>query len=131
MLASFHHEEVVTVGEDALRLVINFLALDAIESAVGRGFDTILRDLTSSSARPAIGLQAQVLWGLLREHRPDITLDQAAALVIGPTNTAIGMALGRLLASAFPAGEQKAKDPHPRAPRGASSNSSSPGASKA
>ncbi|KQM88658.1 hypothetical protein ASE67_02645 [Sphingomonas sp. Leaf23] len=126
MLAAFYHEEQLTVGDETLRLVINFAALDAVESLTGRAFDRILADFTKKDAEPQLSLQGKVVWGLLRQHHPEITLDQVAALLFGPTGARIGAAIAKLMAAAFPAAEPadpKAKGANPRKPRGASNPS--------
>ena len=132
-LAAFRHEEAVTVGDVPLRLVMNFRALDAIESETGRGFDGILRQLTAPGADPPNSLVCRVVWGLLREHHPEIDIDQAAELVNGPAAPAIGVAMGKLFETAWPRAtppSDGAKPAHPRKPRGRSKTSSPDGAEK-
>ncbi len=133
MLQAFYHEEAVKVGEDGLRLVLNFRALDAIESATNRGFDSILEQLTAASEDLPMSLAARVVWGLLREHHPEIDIDQALGVVNGPAATAVGVAMGHLLEIGFPRAKPpapKGKPAHPRKPRGISKSSSLPGVVK-
>jgi hypothetical protein len=134
-LAAFRHEEQVTLGDDTYRLAMNFRALDAIESETKRSFDGILRELTTPGAEPPMSLQGKVVWGLLREHHPEVTLDQSITLILGPAGVQIGMAMGSLFETAFPRAEApkpgKDKPAHPRKPRGASKPTSSPGAENA
>lgn len=133
MLHAFYHEEAVKVGEEALRLTLDFRALDAIESHTGRAFDDVLRQLTASGTAPPHSLAARVVWGLLRTHHPEIDIDQAMGLVTGPSTGVLGIAIGTLIEKAFPRAmpaDAKAKPAHPRRPRGASKTSSSPGAPK-
>jgi hypothetical protein len=130
-IQAFLHEEVVKVGQDTLRLVLNFRALDAIESETQRPFDTILGQLTTRGAVPPTSLVSRVVWGLLRQHHADVDIDQAAGLVNGPDAPAIGVAMGKLFETAFPRAQPvdpKAKPANPRKPRGASKPSSSRGA---
>jgi hypothetical protein len=130
-IQAFRHEEVVKIGDDALRLVLNFRALDAIESETQRPFDTILSQLTARGAVPPTSLVSRVVWGLLREHHADIDIDQATGLTNGADASAIGVAMGKLFETAFPraaAPDPKAKPANPRKPRGASKPSSSRGA---
>lgn len=135
MLAAFYHEEPVTVGDDTYRLCMNFRGIDAIESSTGRPFDGILQEFTSGDASPTISLQGRVVWGLLREHHPSVTIDQVATLLFSPASVQIGMAMGKLFDNAFPRAEEpkpgKDKPAHPRKPRGASKATSSPGAASA
>lgn len=132
-LLGFRHEEAVAVGEDRLRLVLNFRALESIESETQRDFDTILRQLTTAGTTPPTSLVCRVVWGLLREHHPEIDIDQTLALINGPAAVQIGEAMGKLFETAFPRArpdDGKAKPANPRKPRGASKPSSSRGAAK-
>jgi hypothetical protein len=131
MLNAFYNEQAVKVGDDTLRLVINFAAIDAAEGMIGRDFDQILAELTSQDPKPGLALQGKVVWALLREHHPDVSIDQVATLLFGPASTVLGMAIGKLLTAAFPSARGAAKPANPRKPRGASKPSSSPGAKKA
>ena len=118
-LKPFYNEQAVTVDGEAYRLVINFRTIDAIETLLGEPFDTVIHEL--GQERQHLGLVGKVLWGLLREHHPEITLDQTASLMFGDTGVAVGMAVRRLLEAAFPTGEpQKEKGKNPPKPRGAS-----------
>ena len=120
MLQAFYNEEAVTVGGDTYRLVINFRAIDATESLLGRSYNTILGEITSPDA--PLSLVGKVLWGMLREHHPDVSLDQTASLLFGETGIKVGMAVSKLLNAAFSEAEDKpeAKGKNPRKPRGAS-----------
>jgi len=131
-IAAFYHEEQVTVGDETLRLVINFAALDAVESLTGRSFDRILAEFTDEgepgrpAKEPGVALQGKVVWGLLRQHHPELSLDQVAGLLFGPTSAKIGAAIAKLMAAAFPPAEaaaEKAKAANPPEPRGASPTS--------
>lgn len=127
MLQPFHNEEAVRVGEDTYRLVLNFRAIDATETQLGgRSYESILNELLVG--RPSVGLQARVVWGLLREHHPHISLEEADALARGPSSGDIGVALGKLLHAAFPIiQEPKAKDANPQVRRGRSQSSARSG----
>lgn len=126
----FYHEQSVTIDGATYRLVINFLAIDATESVLGgRAYPDILDDLLAGKS---VGVQARVVWGLLREHHPELTLEEAAALTIGAAGDTIGLAIGELILAAFPAlvvGEE-AKGKNPPKPRGASRSSTRRGASR-
>ena len=133
-LAPFYHEVAVPLEDETFRLVLDFAALDAIESETGRPFDGILREFTSPGAEPATSLQAKVVWGLLRRHHPDIALDQVLTLIYSTASSAIGIGMGKLFETAFPRAEpakKKAKAANPPKPRGASRTTSSPGADNA
>lgn len=123
MLKPFYNEATVGVDGEAYRLVINFRTIDAIESLLDRDFDTVLEELTDVSRRARHGLQAKVVWGLLREHHSDVTLDQATRLVYGDTGTAVGLVIADLIEAAFPKAStepEKEKGKNPPKPRGAS-----------
>lgn len=130
MLQAFYHEATVEAGEETLRLTIDFAALDAIEGLTGKPFDASLQEMLGGAAPMA--LQARVVWGLLRRHHPEVSLDQATSLLFGDTGAATGVAIGKLMAAAFaePDKGEKAKDARPPEPRGASKPSSTRGASK-
>lgn len=115
-LKPFYNEEAVTVDGEAYRLVINFGAIDAIESITGRSFNVILEELAAEDQK--LGLVGKVLWGLLREHHADLTLDHAASLMFGETGITFGLAVHKLLEAAFPPA-QEAKVKNPRKRRGA------------
>jgi hypothetical protein len=116
---AFYHEQAVTVDGEVFRLVINFRAIDATESLLqGRAYNAILGEMLSGS--PPIGLQARVVWGLLREHHPELTLDDAGALALGPAAGEVGLAIGKLFMAAFPSDDgKKAKGKNPPRRRGA------------
>lgn len=128
MLKPYYSEQAVRVGDDTYRLVINFKTIDATESVLGgRRYDEILDEVITEKAN--VGTQARVVWGLLQEHHPDLTIAEADALARGESADAIGTAIGALIAAAFPFSEgPKAKAPNPRKPRGVSSASSQRGA---
>jgi hypothetical protein len=116
MPKAFYCEQPVTVGDETLRLVLNFRAIDAIEGLTDRSFNEVLTELQKIDAK--LGLVGKVLWGLLREHHPEVTIDQAASLMFGQTGETVGMAIGKLISAALPRGEAKGKNPPKR--RGAS-----------
>lgn len=121
-LKPFYNEESVVVGEDNYRLVLDFRALDAIEGVTGNSFNTTLEEITGDA--PKLGTIGRVLWGLLREHHSEITLDQAASLMFGDSGLLIGIAVQNLLEAAFnSAPTEKAKGKNPPKARGASAPS--------
>lgn len=119
MLKPFYHEQAVTIDGETLRLVINFAAIDATEHLLGKPFPAVL-EAFSQPVQP-LGVLGKVVWGLLREHHPEVSLDQAASLLFGENGLRVGAAVSLLLNAAFPAAEEgKAKAKNPRKPRGAS-----------
>lgn len=119
-LVPFYHEAQATVGDTSLRFVLNFRTIDAIEGLVGSPMPAILPEIVTGSA--GFSLVGKVLWGLLREHHPDVTLDQAAGLMFSDEKVAaeIGVAIGDLFRRGFKIGDEKAKEENPRKRRGAS-----------
>lgn len=128
MFKPFYNEEAVKIGDDTIRLVINFRAMDATESLVGRNYDEVLKEMAAGD--PPLSLQGKVVWGLLREHHPDLSLDHAMTLLFGEPSVAVGFAMNKLLNAAFPAADPEAKGKNPTKPRGASKPSTPRGAVK-
>lgn len=116
----FYHEQSVVVGGETFKLVINFRAIDATEQLVGKGYDEILSDIQQSNVM--VSLNGKVLWGLLREHHSELTLDQILTLCKGTEGVTMGLAMSQLLMAAFPVAE-KEKGKNPPGPRGASKTS--------
>lgn len=131
MLQPLYNEEAVRVGDHTYRLVINFRTIDATETQLGgRSYESALTELLTG--RPSTGLQARVVWGLLREHHPEVTIEEADALARGPSAADIGEAIGKLLHAAFPIVQTpKAKGENPPKRRGQSKPSMKRGAQKA
>ncbi len=118
MLTAFYHEAQVQVGDDSLRLVVNMRTIDATEQLVGESMPTILGQVLG--ADPSFALVGKVVWGLLREHHPEVSLDQAAGLMFGEPGKAVGLVIGDLFRRAFHIGEEAEKPANPRKRRGAS-----------
>ena len=113
----FYHEQLVEIDGEKITLALNFKAIDATEQLADRDYDDILSELQSKNCRT--GTMGRAVWGLLREHHPEFTLDETLSLMAGQENgTKIGFALHQLLAAAFPSG-QEAKDENPLEPLGA------------
>lgn len=121
MLAAFYNEAQVTVGDDTLRLVVNMRTIDATEQLVGMDMPSALQILLSPS--PPLALGGKVVWGMLREHHPDVSLDQALGLMFGDTGAAVGVVMGDLLRRSFHLGEEAKDTENPPKRRGASKSS--------
>ena len=126
-MRSFYHEGQVQVEGETLHLVCNFRAIDAIESLTGEKMTDILAQL----ADPPASLCGKVLWGLLLEKHPGVTLDEAAGAGFGPDGPAVGVVLGDVLRRAFNIGGEEVKKANPRKPRGRSKTSSESGSKQA
>lgn len=129
MLAPFYNEAQVQVGDDSLRLVVNMRTIDATEQLVGMDMPSVLQLLLSPS--PPLALGGKVVWGMLREHHPDVTLDQALGLMFGDVGAVVGLAMGDLLRRSFNVGEEAKDTGNPPRRRGTSKTSSSRGSRQA
>lgn len=116
----FYHEQSVVVGDETFILVINFRAIDATEQLLDLGYDEILEKIQQPDVK--VGFSGKVLWGLLREHHSDLSLDQVLTLSKGEPGVTMGLAMSQLLVAAFPTVE-KAKGKNPPKPHGASKTS--------
>lgn len=124
----FYQEQLVEVDGEKFTLAINFKAIDATEQLSGRDYDDILNELQSPGCRT--GTMGRAVWGLLREHHPDMTLDETLSLIAGEKNgLKVGLALRELLQAAFPTAAE-AKGGNPPKPRGVSKPTSNGGAKK-
>jgi hypothetical protein len=112
----FYNEEQVQVEGDTLHLVLNFRALDVIESLTGQKMSEILPQLID----PPHALVGKMLWGLLREKHESVSLDEAAGAAFGPDGAKIGLAMAALVTRAFNLGGDEGKKKNPRKPRGTS-----------
>lgn len=122
----FYAEQTVVVDGEPLTLAIDFAAIDATERlSEGRPYNEILDELQKPDC--PIGTTGRVVWGLLRKHHREMTIDQAASLLFGENSVIVGAAVSELLNAAFPTVE-KAKAKGPRKPRGTLESSSGDGA---
>ncbi len=114
----FYNEASVEVEGEMLTLVLNFRAIDVIESVTGENMSDIIPQLSN----PPMSLVGKVLWGMLREKHEGVTLDQAAGAGFGPDGAKVGLAMADLITRAFNLGET-AKGKNPPRRRGASKTS--------
>jgi hypothetical protein len=126
MLTAFYDEEVVSVGEDTLRLAIDFRAIDLIEHQCGEdGAIAPMPDVVEMlfADQPPRGLLGKVLWSLLRRHHSDISLDVAVGLMFTQHGAGLVIAIRSLIVRAMNFGDVEAKDENPPPRRGASATS--------
>lgn len=125
MLKPFFNQADVKIGEgedDVLHLVLDFRAIDVIESLTGESMDAILPQLTN----PPHALAAKMLWAMLREKHDGISLDEAMGVVVDrKVGPAVGYEMGQLISRAY--NLEEAKDQNPRKRRGQSRNSAKSG----
>ena len=112
MLNPFYNEAQVQVGDDTLRFVVNMRTIDAIESLVGMSMPSAL-ELLLGNDDPPLSLLGKFVWGLLREHNAEVSLDQALGLSFGDTGMAVGAVIGDLLRRTFHIGEEAKGDENP------------------
>ena len=111
-LVAFGDEQQVQVGEETLTLRLDFRAITIMEGSLQSDMPTIVANFRSG--RPQLSVVGQMLWAILREHHPEVTLDQAAGLMFSKEAAKIGFALDALLERSFPLAEDKAEDKKPK-----------------
>ena len=118
----FNEADVEIADGEVLHLVLDFRAIDVIESLTGQSMDQVLPQLVA----PPHNLAAKMLWAMLREKHEGVTLNEAMGVVVdrkfGPR---VGVVMGGLLNRAYDFGEAKGKNPPKR--RGRSKTSESNG----
>lgn len=132
MLSAFYDEEVVQLGEDTIRLAVDFRAIDLMEHIVGDTNAitpaTVIVNHVLHSAPCPVSILCKVLYALLRRHHEDINLDVCLGVMGGAHSVAASFAMQTLLRRAFNFGEpEKEKGKNPPKPRGASKPSSKTG----
>lgn len=123
MLKSFYEEAQVTVGDDTLRLVVNMRTIDATENLVGMPMPELLKILFGPANMVPMALLGKLVWGLCREHNPEITLDQALFLSCGEAGAEVGVTVGDLVRRTFHIGEEAKGEENPPKRRGRSKTS--------
>jgi hypothetical protein len=128
MLTAFYDEEVVTLGEDTLRLACDFRAIDLMEHTIGNSdaitpATEIVRYMLGGGEIP-ISISCKVLYALLQRHHEGVSYDVCMGVIGGEHSTRVALAVQTLLKRSFGYGEAvKAKAKNPRARRGASKTS--------
>lgn len=114
----FYHEGHVTVDGQQLTLVLDFMAIDVLESLTG---EKLLSEILPQMADPPTALVGKVLWAMLRRKHEGATIDEAAGLIFGPECEAVGLVVGDIFRRACNLGDEpEAKGKNPRKRRGAS-----------
>jgi hypothetical protein len=78
-LISFGDEEQVKVGDEILTLRLDFRAITVTEGLLDMPFPVIAAHARGQHRQYRV--VGQLLWALLRDHHPEIGLDQAAGLI--------------------------------------------------
>lgn len=101
-LVAFSVEEQAEAFGETLTLRLDFRAATVIEGALDMDLPIAVAHIRSGSC--SYSVLCQVLWGLLREHHPSVTLDQCLSVVMdkGTDGAKVGFALDALLNRAFP-----------------------------
>jgi hypothetical protein len=118
----FYNEADVEIADkEVLHLVLDFRAIDVIESLTGQSMDDVIPQLSN----PPHNLAAKMLWAMLREKHEGVSLNEAMGVVVdrkyGPR---VGLAMGDLLRRAYDLGEEKDENPPKRRGRSTSSEKS-------
>jgi hypothetical protein len=121
-LVAFGCEEQVTVDGQALTLRLDFRAITIMEGALQSDMPSIVANFRSG--RPQLSVLGQMLWAMLREHHPEVTLDQAAGIMFANEAAKVGFALDALLERAFPLPTEDRKPKNPPMKRRGRSKSS-------
>lgn len=107
MIVAFCPEEQVEAFGETLTLRLDFQAITTIEGALDVSFPVAIAH--ARSIPPSYSILSRVLWCCLRKHHPDISIDQALAMVVSQEKDgeALGFTLDALLERALPAKEDK------------------------
>lgn len=126
-LVAFAPEEQVEAFGETYTLRLDFRAISVIEGAL----DMPLQDVCTHirCGNPPVGLLSRVLWAMLREWNPEVTIDQALSIVMdqGKDGVKFGMALDALLGRAFPLPTEDRKPKNPPRRNGRSKTSAGSG----
>lgn len=118
MKAFFNEADVQIAKGETLHLVLDFRAIDVIESLTGQSMDLVLPQL----ADPPHNLAAKMLWAMLREKHEGVSLNEAMGVVVdrkyGPR---VGAVMGDLISRAYDLGKAKDKNPPKRSGQSKSS----------
>jgi hypothetical protein len=129
----FYNEQEIPVGDEVLRLVIDFRMIDLLEGLLGRKMDELIREVCDPE--PPHALTVKFVWAMLRRHHSEVTLDQVATLMYGDNRDVISFAAGALVKRAFnlfegsKEGEQSSRPP--KRSSGASRSSARSGSPRA
>ena len=126
-LVAFAPEEQVEAFGETYTLRLDFRAISVIEGALEMSFPLVVANIRGGS--PSFGMLSRVLWARLREWNPEVTIDQALAIVMdgGKDGAKFGAALDALLGRAFPITEDREKPNPPKRRRGRSKTSAENG----
>lgn len=128
MANHFYGEASVTLSDGrTLTLRRDFNALAEAEEAVGVRMDVITKALQAGG--PVLKFTRALLWGALRAHHPDVTLEDAGELLMAEPE-AINAAMERATSNGE-ARQVGPANPPKRPRRGTGTPSSKPGASRA
>ncbi len=98
-----------------LTLRFDFAALVEAEEAAERGTDEMMKEMAAGGAR--LKTARAMLYGALRQHHPELTLDEAGDLFLSD-GEAVSAAMGRAMS------EMSDRKPNP--PQGAAAKKTSP-----
>jgi hypothetical protein len=114
----FNEADVEIADKEILHLVLDFRAIDVIESLTGQSMDEVLPQLVN----PPHNLAAKMLWAMLRERHDGVSLNEAMGVVVDRTyGPRVGITMADLLKRAYDL--EEAKDQNPPKRRGRSQSS--------
>lgn len=127
MIVAFAPEEQIEAFGATYTLRLDFRAISVIEGALDMPLQDVCTHLRSGN--PPVGLLSRVLWAMLREWNPEVTIDQALAIVMDRSNDGakFGLALDALLERAFPITAEDRKPANPPKRNGRSKTSAASG----
>lgn len=123
MIVAFSPEEQVEAFGQSLTLRLDFRTISVIEGALDVPFPVAVAHARASP--PSYSILSRLLWACLREYNPEITIDQALAIVMdaGKDGAKVGFALDALLERAFPVATEGKNRENPPKRRGRSKSS--------
>jgi hypothetical protein len=114
VIVAFSPEEQVEAFGQSLTLRLDFRAISTIEGALDVQFPVAVAHARNSP--PSYSILSRMLWACLREYNPEVTIDQALAIVMdkGADGMKVGAAFDALLERAFPITEDRKRENPPK-----------------
>lgn len=127
MIVGFCPEEQVEAFGQSFTLRLDFKAITTIEGALDVPFPVAVAHARATP--PSYSILARMLWCCLREYNPEVTIDQALAIVMDKSKDGakFGFALDALLERAFPKPEEDKEPKNAQKRRGRSKSSAAAG----
>lgn len=122
-LVAFAPEEQIEAFGETYTLRLDNRAISVIEGSLDLTFPAVVTHIRGGN--PPYAMLSRVLWAMLREWNPEVTIDQALSIVMdrGANAVKFGFALDALLERAFPIATEDKDKPNPPKRRGRSKTS--------